>query len=250
MSKSIKSILGNMNSMVVVTNKARQAIKDEGRSEEWERKQYNDLLNKTRDSSEKIAQNMVEIAEGEFQKARNKAKEARVKPNNNVRQTDSAAKLYHQNNARMALGGMSEEEALKAYPRIIDNLTEQERKEHLHVYEDVLLNNMKNESDKLMAQQEIFKHKTGDEKVAIVGAQRAEKQLENVKTIAEHFKYDIERIASGKIDDPGYDYATLLDEPPQQEIKGKEAFEEAMKPTDHDDGTPYDGGSNDHPDLQ
>ena len=243
---NVKKFLSLANSMVIGTNKARQDIKDEGRSEEWERKQYNDLLNKTKDSSEKIAQNMIEVAKGESLDARNKAKEARVKPNNNVRQADSAAKVYYQNNARMAFDGLEPEEAIKVYPRIIDGLTEQERKEHLHVFEDVLMSKMKDDGYRASAEMEIFKHKAWDEKEAIVLAQRAEKQLEKVESIAEHFKYDIEKIASGQLDNPGYDYTTLLDEPTHQEQEGMEAFEEAMKPT----GTPYDGGSNDHPDLQ
>jgi len=242
---NVKRFLSLANSMVIGTNKARQDIKDEGKTKEWESKQFAELLKKSREHSGKIAEDMIEVARGEYQDAKNKAKEKRVR-----RQADSSAKLYHQNNARMALDGLEPGEAVKLYPQLIDNLTEQERKEHLHVYEDVLLNRMKGDHERELAQQEIMKHKTLEEKNVIGEAMNAEKQLETVKTIAEHFKYDIERIASGEIDNPGYDYTTLLDEPPQQEIKGIEAFEEAIKPTDHDDGTPYDGGSNDHPDLQ
>jgi len=242
---NVKRFLSLANSMVIGTNKARQDIKDEGKTKEWESKQFSELLKKSQEHSNKIAQDMIEVARGEYQDARDKAKEMRVR-----RYTDSSAKLYHQNNARMALDGLEPGEAVKLYPQLIDNLTEQERKEHLHVYEDVLLNRMKGDHERELAQQEIMKHKTLEEKNVIGEAMNAEKQLETVKTIAEHFKYDIERIASGEIDNPGYDYTTLLDEPPRHVIEGIEAFEEAIKPTDHDDGTPYDGGSNDHPDLQ
>lgn len=233
---SIRKFLSMANSMAVSTKQARQDIKDEGKTKAWENRQFDELLQSSKKSAQTISANMLAVAEMELQEKTNKAKNIRVKPNNNVRQADSAGKLYQQNLARMAFDGLNPADAIEAYPRLIGGLTEQERKEHLHVWEDVLINKMRDEGDRQLAEMEVFKHKPEDEQQAIQEAQQAAKQFESVKTAAIHFEHDIEEIATGKRDHPGYDYNTFLDEPKEQTIEGMESFEQSMKPTPYDQG--------------
>jgi len=229
----VKKFTALANSMVGSTKKAIEDIKAEGRSKEWEQNKIAELKKKTREHAQKIVNDMREVANMEAQEAKNEAKEARVRQGNSLKQMDSAAKLYHQNNAKMALDGLSPDEAIEAYPRIIDNLTEQER-EHLHCYEDVLLYNLKGEGDRNLAESVVYKHKTPAEKVALEKANKAEEMLYRVDMVANHFLHDILEVADGD-SHPGYDYSDMLLDDKAPEVPG--------------DGTPYDGGSNDHPDL-
>lgn len=200
----------------------RLKVAREGRTPAWEREQYNEIEHKFKKEADKIASSMMEAARAEADKLAIEARVLRNRPSSPLKPKDGNMMLYHQNRISNLLDGLSEQEAIREYSFNVSILNDDERP-YLHVYEDVLMSKMKDPAYKQLAKEEIFKYKSAKEKIAQTLAERAEKEVEELETIAAIIKHDIERAAKGeKI--PNYSYHDLF-----EEIGSQEAAETIMK---------------------
>lgn len=206
-----KMVLRVAQDMVKKAKADREGIIAEGRKDDWTRKELEKLRERYKADAEALARKAMQEASEEVGQAKAKFSKIRNRPSNHLKPIDGADKLYHQNRVEMFLDGLDADAAIKEYGYIAGTLADHE-KDFLHIYEDALMARCKNPGTRELAQQEIFRFKSPEEKLALIGAKRAEKQLNSMQTIVEHFKFDVENVVLGKSDIPEYEYAALLDE--------------------------------------
>jgi hypothetical protein len=118
--------------------------------------------------------------------------------------------VYHQNRITNMLNGLSEEDSIKEFGVMARMLNDDERP-YLHVYEDALMAKIKDPIYKHVAENEIFKYKSVDEKRAYVRAECAESEVKELETLAAIIKDDIKKVATGERL-PLYSYHDVFEE--------------------------------------
>lgn len=234
--KNIKKQVACANQLLSKCADERKSILAEGRNKEWTKNKLHDLEEKYLKAAQVIKNNIKVVAQDALIVAQKEARNLRSRPNNHLKPTDSAARLYHLNLGKMAFDGLSPDEALKLFPSLVRNLADYEI-EYQSAYEDSLKAHLKKGEDRALAWQVIFNNLPAERKCAEVAAMRAQAILNKAEMIAENMSYDLEKIAKGE-DAPKLDYGEILDDalkieqPEQPELPIK--FEAYMNPYDHE----------------
>ena len=188
----------------------RLKVKKEGRTPQWEREQYDDIENRFKKEADRIADAMMATARVEADKLAMEHRAIRNRPHSPLRPKDGNLMVYHQNRINNVLDGLNEEDAIREFGFMVSILNDDE-KPYLHIYEDSLMARMKDPAYKNAAKEEIFKHKSAKEKTAQMFAERAEKEVEELETLAALIRRDIVNVAKGE-KPPTYDYQGVFEE--------------------------------------
>jgi hypothetical protein len=120
---------------------------------------------------------------------------------------DAQLMVYHQNRARSSFDGYTGDELLQKYPEVAGMLLDDE-KAYLYTYEDELRARARDSAD---LDGIMFKHKTPDEKLAIVNKDKADKFINTNKTITGLIEMEVESVLKGEAP-AGHDFGSILDE--------------------------------------
>ena len=188
----------------------RLKVAREGRTRAWELEQYDNIKDSFTKEANKIVSSMMEAATAERDKLVMEARVLRNRPSSPLKPKDGNLMVYHQNRITNMLNGLSEEDAIKEFSNMARMLNDDERP-YLHIYEDALLAKVKDPVYKHVAEDEMFKYKSVDEKRAYVKAACAEAEVKELETLAALIKDDLEKVATGdKL--PLYSYHDVFEE--------------------------------------
>lgn len=236
-----KKLLSSAKKLIEQAAKERAAVKEEGRNQEWEQKQYKAIQDKYTKLGHELSNQMFGVSLKNAIDAKQAAEKKRKKPHSSLNQVDGSEKLYHLQRAELLLGGLSEEDAIKEYGYHVSTLDNKEQ-QFRYIYEDMLSSKIKDPVNKVQAQEEILKFKPAEEREAIREAEEAWRIKELNQTIANHLKHDIEQVTTGQGDPPSYDYTEFIDGQTQQEVSQQRSMEaetgvrQAMKDNPYQEG--------------
>lgn len=238
--KEYKNLLSKAKYLVDQAARERAAVREEGRSKDWEQKQYNAIQAKYTQQAQDLSNQMFRVALQGAIDAKQAADRKRKRPSGPLNQVDGSEKLYHLQRAELLLGGQNEEAAISEYGYIASTLDDKE-KPFKYIYEDVLSAKVQDPVNKIRAQEEILKYKPAEERELIKEAEEAWRIKELNQAITNHLLHDIEKVTTGQGDPPTYEYSEFIEGQTQQELNQQRSIEaeagirQAMKDNPHMD---------------